>query len=138
MSVPDSLLEQTESQIAASLRLSEAKLAGILASAMDAIITVDEDQRVVLFNAAAERMFRYPASEALGQHLDRFIPERFRVAHREHVRVFGDTRTSQRTMGKLRPLYGLRSDGEEFPIEATISQVDLDGHQLFTVIIRDI
>src|SRR5262245_40102675 len=78
--------DQYQSQIAASLRLSEAKLAGILASAMDAIITVDEDQRVVLFNAAAERMFRCPAAEALGEKLDRFLPERFREAHRGHIR----------------------------------------------------
>jgi len=58
--------------------LSEAKLAGILASAMDAVITGDEDQRVALFNAAAERMFRCPAAEALGESPDRFIPGRFR------------------------------------------------------------
>ena len=77
--------DQHQSQIAASLRLSEAKLAGILASAMDAIITVDEDQRVVLFNAAAEKMFRCQAAEALGASLDRFIPERFRAAHREPI-----------------------------------------------------
>lgn len=130
--------QETNSQIAASLRLSEAKLAGILASAMDAIITVDENHLIVLFNSAAEKMFRCPAIEALGQHLDRFIPERFRVAHREHIRIFSDTNTTQRSMGKLRPLYGLRGDGEEFPIEATISQVDAAGHKLFTVIIRDI
>src|SRR5499425_1445454 len=125
--------DQRQSQIAASLRLSEAKLAGILASAMDAIITVDEDQRVVLFNAAAEKMFRCPAAEALGESLDRFIPERFRAAHREHVRVFGETNVTQRTMGKTRSLFGLRSDGEEFPIEASISQIDDDGHKLFFV-----
>jgi PAS domain-containing protein len=94
--------DRHQAQIAASLRLSEAKLAGILASAMDAIITVDEDQRVVLFNAAAERMFRCPAAEALGESLDRFIPERFRAAHREHIRVFGETKVTQRTMGKAR------------------------------------
>jgi PAS domain S-box-containing protein len=130
--------DQLESQIAASLRLSEAKLAGILASAMDAIITVDEDQRVVLFNAAAEKMFRCSAREALGQTLDRFIPGRFREAHQDHIRVFGETRVTQRTMGKMRPLYGLRSDGEEFPIEASISQIDADDHKLFTAIVRDI
>ncbi|HEU0173485.1 MAG TPA: response regulator [Blastocatellia bacterium] len=135
---PPDAEDQYQSEVAASLRLSEAKLAGILASAMDAIITVDEDQRVVLFNAAAERMFRCPAAAALGESLDRFIPERFRAAHREHIRVFDETNVTQRTMGKARALYGLRSDGEEFPIEASISQIDADGHKLFTAIIRDI
>lgn len=135
---PQTLDTQTQPQMAASLRLSEAKLAGILASAMDAIITIDENQQVVLFNAAAEKMFRCPAAEALGENLDRFIPERFRASHREHVQVFGETKTTQRSMGKLRQLYGLRSDGEEFPLEATISQIEADGHKLFTVIIRDI
>ncbi|MBO0863242.1 MAG: response regulator [Chloracidobacterium sp.] len=130
--------DQYQSQIAASLRLSEAKLAGILASAMDAIITVDEDQRVVLFNAAAERMFRCPAAEALGESLDRFIPVRFRPAHRDHIRVFDKTNVTQRTMGSARTLFGQRSGGEEFPIEASISQIDHDGHKLFTAIIRDI
>src|SRR5215470_16402528 len=96
--------DQHQSQIAMSLRLSEAKLAGILASAMDAIITVNEAQRVVLFNAAAEKMFRCPAAEALGESLDRFIPERFRAAHRGHIRVFGETNVTQRTMGKTRSL----------------------------------
>jgi PAS domain S-box-containing protein len=129
--------DQRQSQIAASLRLSEAKLAGILTSAMDAIITVDEDQRVVLFNAAAERMFRCPAAEALGEKLDRFIPERFREAHREHIRVFGETNVTQRTMGGARPLFGLRSDGAEFPMESSISQIDADNHKFFTAIIRD-
>lgn len=135
---PQTLDTQTQPQMAASLRLSEAKLAGILASAMDAIITIDENQQVVLFNAAAEKMFRCPAAEALGENLDRFIPERFRASHRDHVQVFGETKTTQRSMGKLRQLYGLRSDGEEFPLEATISQIEADGHKLFTVIIRDI
>src|SRR5499426_3000851 len=130
--------EKHESGIAASLRLSEARLAGILASAMDAIVTVDENQRIVLFNAAAEKMFRCSAEEALGESLDRFIPERFRAAHREHVRVFGETNVTQRTMGKTRSLFGLRSDGEEFPIEASISQIDEDGHKLFTAIVRDV
>src|SRR5262245_40017235 len=130
--------DQHQAQITASLRLSEAKLAGILASAMDAIVTVDEDQRIVLFNSAAERMFSCPVAEALGDSLDRFIPERFRAAHREHIRFFGETNVTQRTMGKARPLFGLRSDGEEFPIEASISQINDGGHRLFTAIIRDV
>ena len=131
-------LDQYQSKIAASLRFSEARLAGILASAMDAIVTVDENQRIVLFNAAAEKMFRCPAQDALGQSLDRLIPQRFQAAHREHIHVFGETNVTQRAMGKTRALFGLRSDGEEFPIEASISQIDADGHRLFTAIIRDI
>ncbi len=131
-------VKSSPSQMASSLRLSEARLAGILASAMDAIITVDEEQRIVLFNGAAEKMFRCPSAEALGQPLDRFIPTRLREAHRQHVRYFGETHVTQRAMGKLRPLSGLRTDGEEFPIEASISQVDAEGQKLFTAIIRDI
>src|SRR5262245_14325695 len=83
-------------------------------------------------------MFRCSAEEALGESLDRFIPERFREAHREHIRVFGETNVTQRTMGKTRALFGLPSDGEEFPIESSISQIDADGHKLFTAIIRDV
>src|SRR5262249_49857346 len=130
--------DQHQSQIAASLRLSEAKLAGILASAMDAIITVDEDQRVLLFNAAAERMFRCPAAEALGENLDRFIPGRFRASHREHIRFFRATKVTARARGKRGSFFGLRSDGEESPIEPSTSQIDAGGHKLFTAIIRDV
>lgn len=128
----------TDAQTVSSLRLSEARLVGILASAMDAIITVDEDQRIVLFNAAAEKMFRCAAAEALGQPLDRFIPARFREAHHHHIEQFAETHVTQRAMGKLQPLSGLRTDGEEFPIEASISQVNAEGNQLYTVIIRDV
>ncbi len=104
-----------------ALRESKERLAGIVSSAMDAIITVDEDQRVVLFNEAAERMFGCPAAEALGQPLNRFIPERFRGAHTEHVRRFGETGGTSRAMGHLSALTALRADGTEFPIEAAIS-----------------
>jgi signal transduction histidine kinase len=58
--------------------------------------------------------------------------------YREHIRVFGETNVTQRMMGKTRSLFGLRSDGEVFPIEASISQIDDDGHKLYTAIIRDI
>src|SRR5688572_26542182 len=68
---------------------SQERLLGIIASATDAIITVEAEQRITLFNAAAEQMFRCPASEAIGSPLDRFIPERFRVAHRAHIEPSG-------------------------------------------------
>ena len=117
---------------------TEARLAGIIGSAMDAIITVDEHQRVVVFNAAAEKMFGITAREAIGQALDRFIPTRFRTAHRQHIAEFGRTNVTVRTMGRLASLFGLRADGTEFPIEASISQVEVGGKKLFSVILRDI
>ena len=120
------------------LRANSERLNGIIQSAMDAIITVDEEQRIVIFNAAAERIFQCPAAEAIGAPLDGFIPERFRAAHREHIARFGETRVTTRMMGPRRQLVGLRADGEEFPIDASISQVTVDGRKLYTVILRDI
>jgi len=117
---------------------SHERLMGIIGSATDAIITVDGDQRITLFNAAAERMFRCHAAEALGQPLNRFIPQRFREIHRQHIRVFGETGVSTRAMGSHLPLAALRSDGIEFPVEATISQSVVGGQRLFTAIVRDI
>ena len=105
---------------------------------MDAVITVDERQDVVLFNAAAERIFGCPASLAIGQPLDRFIPERFRSGHGGHIRGFSRTGVTSRAMGSLGPIWGIRSNGEEFPIEASISQVEVDGKKLFTAIVRDV
>jgi len=120
------------------LRKSEEQLAGVIGSAMDAIITVDQEQRIVLFNTAAERAFLFPAEDAIGQPLDRFIPERFRAGHQRHVDDFGKTHVTRRSMGTLGALYGLRADGEEFPLEASISQVESDGRKLYTVILRDV
>ncbi|HEY3322718.1 MAG TPA: PAS domain S-box protein [Planctomycetota bacterium] len=125
-------------QAAEALRQSAARLAGVVDSAMDAIISVDDNQRIVMFNAAAEKMFRCPAAQAMGQPLDRFIPERARNAHREHIQRFGKTGETARQMGRLGTVSGLRSDGEEFPIEASISHIAINGQKLFTVILRDI
>lgn len=120
------------------LRESEQRLAGLVDSAMDAVIVVDAKQRVVLFNPAAEQMFGCAVSEAIGESLGRFIPARFRDAHRQHVEKFGHTGVTNRRMGALGALNGLRTSGEEFPIEASISQTEAGGKKLFTVILRDI
>jgi PAS domain S-box-containing protein len=105
---------------------------------MDAVITTDENQRIVIFNAAAEKMFGCPASEALGQPLERFVPMRFREAHAEQVRFFGATGGTSRTMGRLGTIRGLRANGEEIPLETSISHVECGGKKLFTAILRDI
>ena len=121
----------------ASLQAIERQLAGIVHSAMDAIITMDEAGRIVLFNEAAEKMFGCSPSEAIGQSIDRFIPKRFRDAHREHVRAFGKTDATNRRMGALGAISGIRTNGEEFPIEASISKAGSGGKKMFTVILRD-
>jgi PAS domain S-box-containing protein len=120
------------------LEASERRLRGILDSAMDAIVTVDENQRVVLFNAAAEQVFGWSRDQAMGAPLDAFIPERFRGEHQQHVRGFGSSGTSSRRMGHLRIVRGLRRNGEEFPLDASISQIIEQGRRFYTVILRDV
>lgn len=120
------------------LRESEARTAAIIHSAMDAIITTDERRNVVLFNAAAEKIFRCRAEEAIGASLDRFIPERVRAAHGRHIERFGTADVTTRKMGARMALSGMRSDGEEFPIDASISQITVEGKKLYTVILRDV
>jgi PAS domain S-box-containing protein len=126
----------------ASFSLSDANapawLAGLLDSAMDAIITVDDSQRIVLYNRAAERIFGWPVAQAVGQPLGRLIPERFRESHPAHLRRFGATGTSSRRMSGSTVVYGLRANGEEFPVDASISQLDTPEGKLFTVILRDV
>ena len=114
-----------------------ARLASVVETAMDAVISIDTNQKITLFNAAAEKMFGCDALSALGRPLDDFIPHRFRAAHARHVDGFGKTGVSGRTMGRLGDLTALRADGVEFPIEASISRAQIDGEVLFTVILRD-
>jgi two-component system, NtrC family, response regulator AtoC len=121
-----------------AMRESQMQLAGIIASAMDAIITTDSEQRIVIFNEAAERLFGRPAEEAKGALLEEFIPDRFRKIHHEHVRRFAQTGETLRQMGALPELVALRANGEEFPVEASISQIEVGGQKFFTVILRDI
>ncbi len=106
------------------LRDSQARLAGVLESAMDAIITVDHTQQVILFNTAAERMFGCSAVDAVGKPLDQFLTQRPSSAQADVSTGAG-------------PVRGVRVDGSEFPIEASFSQTTVRGEEVFTAIIRD-
>jgi len=121
-----------------ALESARARVSGIIESAMDAIITIDENQQIVLFNAAAETVFQCPRAQAIGAPLARFVPERFRAAHEGQVRLFGEAGTSSRRMAGARIVTGLRRNGEEFPIDASISQISENGRKLYTVILRDV
>ncbi len=130
--------EHVETHIQTLAVLSRERLTDILESVAEAVITVDRQQRVVLFNKAAETMFGCTGDQARGRLLDSFIPERFRAVHREHVREFGHTGVTRRSMSRPGILVGLHASGEEFPIEATISQVGSGNEKSFTVVLRDI
>src|SRR5271166_407314 len=121
-----------------ALQSVTARVGDIVESAMDAIISIDASQRIVLFNASAEKLFGWPRDTVLGQPVDKLIPERFRVRHRGHIEHFGRTGATARRMGGQTVLTGLRADGAEIPIEASISQHHEGGQLRSTVIVRDI
>jgi PAS domain S-box-containing protein len=121
-----------------ALRLSEAKFSAIVSIAADAIISIDEDQHIVIFNEGAERIFGYSSVEVLGKPLDMLIPERPREIHRQHVADFAASHDTTRRMAQPQDVFGLRKSGEEFPAEASISKIVVGGVTLFAVVLRDI
>ena len=130
-------LRQAQTALAES-RKSEQLLAGLVESAMDAIIAVDESQRIVLFNPAAELMFGLAAAEAIGQPIETLIPEKLRSRHADHVSRFADTGETRRKMVGPGCVSGRRANGETFPVEVSISHIKMPDRRLFTAIVRDI
>ena len=112
--------------------------AGLLAISADAVIAVDDEQRIVFFNEGAERIFGWNAGDVGGQPLEMLLPERFRVAHRGHVHGFGAAHGRARHMGQRQQLSGVRRDGEEFPCEASIQRIEVDGKNIYAAVLRDI
>lgn len=132
---------ELESRIAERTRMvedSRARLNGIVDGAPDAIISIDESERVVLANPAAGALFGYTSAQMLGMPVSNFIPERFRDGHTAHVQRFGSSPVVARRMAGLRVVHALRADGSEFPVDASISKVTIAGRKLYTVILRDI
>ncbi len=125
-------------QAATALRFSEARLAGILDNAEEAVISINEHQRITLFNQGAEKIFGYTAQEILGYPLDALLPERFATAHMQHLRRFEQSDSPARRMGERGEVLGRRKNGTEFPAEASISQLNLAHQKVLTAILRDI
>ena len=121
-----------------SLLAREQQLTGIVETAMDAIITIDASQTVVMFNRAASQMFGLPAEQALGRHLDDFIPAELLQRHREGLQAFIDSGRERVAIGHLRRLYGVRSNGERFPFEAAVSRQGEGERMTMTAVIRDL
>jgi diguanylate cyclase (GGDEF)-like protein/PAS domain S-box-containing protein len=120
------------------IEAERARFWGILDAASDAIVSVDEAQRIIVFNKQAERVFEYAADEAIGQPLGLLLPSRFQRTHDEHVTRFSADTTPWKNMSERPVLVGRRKSGEEFPVEITISKLRLDGQWVRTAIVRDV
>jgi PAS domain S-box-containing protein len=120
----------------AALEENRLRLASIIDSAMDGIITMDDQHRIMVFNAAAERMFRCRFTDVMGKSISRFIPDWFSPGQADPGPRFN--RGKLGSLGQFGDIRGQRSDGEEFPIEASISLLEFGGNTLFTVTLRDL
>ena len=117
---------------------AQAQFSGIVEIASDAIICIDSNQRITLFNQGASEIFGYSVSEVLGQPLDLLLPERSVEAHRHHVAGFGKSQPKSRKMGERSEIYGKRKNGNEFPAEASISKLNLGSKTVYTVYLQDV
>ncbi|HEX8393317.1 MAG TPA: ATP-binding protein [Longimicrobium sp.] len=121
-----------------ALRSSEAKFAGIISISSDAIVSVDEDQRIIFYNRGAENTFGYTADEVMGERLEMLLPEGSRARHEGQVREFGASPVPARRMGERGQITGRRKSGEIFPADASISKLDLGGRRIYTAVLRDV
>jgi PAS domain S-box-containing protein len=119
-----------------AFRISQGRLAGILDIAEDAIIVMEQDRSIALFNQGAVKLFGYEPDEVLGDSIDRLLPERHRADHAASVSSFADAGDLRHLPQRL-DLFGLRKDGTEFPAEATISRLTVGQKTTFTLILRD-
>ena len=120
------------------VRRSEARKTAVLESALDAIITIDHQGVIVEFNPAAEKMFGWARSEAIGKPLvDMIIPPSLKEKHRQGMIHYLATGEGP-ILDKRLELLGLRSDGAEFPVELTVTRIAFGGPPMFTGYIRDI
>ncbi len=117
---------------------SEVFFSTVLNLAHEAIIAIDQNQNIILFNEGAKRVFGYNASEVIGQPLEILLPPTLSEIHRAHVRGFAESATVSRMMGERRELSGRRKDGTIFPAEASIAKVPIRGQTFFSVVLRDI
>ncbi len=121
-----------------ALRASEARIAGIIDIAPEAIISVSAGQQILLFNQGAEAIFGYAANEVIGQPLDMLLPSGARNIHQGHFETFARSPLSQLALDQRLEISGLRKDGREFPAEGSVSKLVLDGELVFTVMLHDI
>ena len=118
----------------------QSAIAALLKIASDAVIAVDANYRITLFNDGAERIFGYARAEVIGRPLDVLLPERFRASHGRMMSALESEGSISRLMGERREIAGLRKDGSEFPAEASIAMVEGEKGRVksFLAVLRDI
>ena len=122
-----------------ALRFSEAKFSGIVSISAEAIISIDEQQKITVFNTGAETIFGYSREEVLGAPLDLLLPAALRAGHRRDVDAFATGEVAARQMGERHvSIRGRRKSGEEFPAEASIANLKVGETRLMTVVLRDV
>ena len=125
-----------ESNARAAAEEGQARLRAILESAVDAIITINDEGVIESLNPATERLFGYSAAEMIGQNISLLMPESHRGAHDGYLRRYLST-GKRRMIGIGRELPARRKDGSTFPASLSVSEVVFDGQRLFTGIIHD-
>jgi len=125
-------------QKALALHKSESRLTELLELVPEAIVSVDGEGRICLFNQSAESLFGYSKQEMIGGPLEQLMPERFRDNHRANIHNFGKSETAIKVMSTRREILGQKKDGTEFPAHGSISKLNFDGSELYTVLIQDI
>src|SRR5579859_542017 len=120
-----------------ALSASRSQMSNILENAAEAIIALDAKQRIILFNAGAEAVFGYSATEVLGQALSLLVPEQFAKAHQQHVQAIGSEQASGRSIAHRREITGRRKDGTEFPAEVGISHYFENNQTVYTAVLID-
>jgi diguanylate cyclase (GGDEF)-like protein/PAS domain S-box-containing protein len=143
--VPAVRRELAEAHVRHEHRVAEMQVAsareamdGLIESAMDAIVALDESRRIIVFNAAAQQMFGYSLGEVWLQPLEMLIPERLRPQHETHMRGFVESGDTSRRVGELVAVSGLRKGGQEFPVEISVAQISVAGERRYTAILRDV
>jgi PAS domain S-box-containing protein len=122
-----------------ALRFSEARFSGIISISSEGIISIDENQRITLFNDGAERIFGYTRDEMIGAPVHVLLPERFRARHPALVAEFMRGPSVSRSLAaRHSEVFGRRKSGEEFPIAAAISKLQIDDTITMTIVLRDI
>ncbi|MBB6522765.1 sensor domain-containing diguanylate cyclase [Pseudoteredinibacter isoporae] len=121
-----------------NLQTSMRRFEAVINTAYDGIITIDDEQNIKMFNKAAGEMFDHDPEAALGMSLTQLMPERYRGNHSGHVEGFSQSPTLSRPMHTRASVMGLRRDGSEFPLEITISKIQVGSNSEMTAVLRDI